>query len=48
MSNMSNLVFAIQEDIEAGILPFRDIAEKYDIPFTWVDEIAKEYANQEE
>lgn len=46
MSNMSALVYAIQEDIEAGILSFRAIAEKHSVPLSWVDEVANEYVSQ--
>lgn len=46
MSKMSELVFDIQEDIDAGILSFSAIAEKHSVPLSWVDEIADEYASQ--
>jgi hypothetical protein len=43
MSKMSELVYDIQEDLAAGILSFKAIAEKYDVPLEWIDEIAREY-----
>jgi hypothetical protein len=43
---MSNLVLAIQEDIEAGLLSFDDIAAKHEVPYDWVDEVAVEMVNQ--
>lgn len=46
MSKMSNLVLAIQEDIEAGLLSFDDIAAKHEVPYDWVDEVAVEMVNQ--
>ena len=46
MSQMSNLVIAIQEDIEAGLLSFDEIAAKHEVPFDWVDEVAVEMVNQ--
>ena len=46
MSRMSNLVIAIQEDIEAGLLSFDEIAAKHEVPYDWVDEVAVEMANQ--
>ena len=44
MSKMSELVYDIQEDLAAGILSFKAIAEKYDVPLSWVMEVANEYA----
>ena len=46
MSRMSNLVIAIQEDIEAGLLSFDEIAAKHEVPYDWVDEVAVEMTNQ--
>jgi len=46
MSKMSNLVLAIQEDIEAGLLSFDEIAAKHEVPYDWVDEVAVEMVNQ--
>lgn len=46
MSQMSNLVIAIQEDIEAGLLSFDEIAAKHEVPYDWVDEVAVEMVNQ--
>jgi len=47
MSKMSELVFAIQEDIDAGILSFSDIADKHNVPLSWIDEVASEYMEQD-
>ena len=35
---MSDIVIGIQEDIELGVLSFRAIAEKHDVPMSWVNE----------
>lgn len=43
MSKMGELVYAIQEDIDAGILSFGAIAEKHDVPRSWVEEVYNEY-----
>jgi predicted XRE-type DNA-binding protein len=48
MSNMSNLMICIQEEIERGELSFRQIAEKFEVPVSWVDECATELASQYE
>ena len=46
MSRMSDLSIDIQDDIAAGLLSFQEIAAKHNVPFTWVDEVASEMANQ--
>jgi len=33
---MSELMISIQEDIELGVLSFRSIAEKHNVPISWV------------
>jgi hypothetical protein len=43
---MSDLSIDIQDDIAAGLLSFQEIAAKHNVPFTWVDEVASEMANQ--
>jgi hypothetical protein len=45
MSKMSDLMIAIQEDIEAGRLSFAEIASKHEIPLDWVDSVANEMAD---
>ena len=45
MSKMSDLQIAIQEDLNAGLLSFAEIAEKHEIPFEWVDNVAAEMAD---
>jgi len=44
MSKMGELLYEIQEDLAAGILSFKAIAEKHDVPLSWVMEVANEYA----
>jgi hypothetical protein len=44
MSKMGELLYEIQEDLAAGILSFKAIAEKHDVPVSWVMEVANEYA----
>lgn len=46
MSKMGELIYAIQEDIEAGILSFSAIADKHEVPRSWVDEVYSEYVPQ--
>ena len=33
---MSELIIDIQEDIELGVLSFRSIAKKHNVPISWV------------
>jgi hypothetical protein len=47
MSKMSDLHFSLVEEIALGQLTFREIAEKYEVPFSWVDEVAKEMAEED-
>ena len=46
MSKMSNLMIAIQEDLNTGRLSFAEIATKHEIPLDWVDSVANEMADQ--
>lgn len=46
MSRMSELAIDIQEDLEKGILSFAEIARKYEVPASWVSEVAVECATQ--
>jgi hypothetical protein len=48
MSKMSNLHFSLVEEIVLGQLSFREIAEKHEVPFSWVDAVAKELAEEDE
>lgn len=41
MSAFGDLIIDIEEEIERGDLSFRDIAMKYEVPLTFVDEVAK-------
>lgn len=45
MSKMSDLQIAIQDDLNAGLLSFAEIAEKHEIPFEWVDDVAAEMSD---
>ena len=45
MSKMSDLQISIQDDLNAGLLSFAEIATKYDIPLSWVDATATEVAD---
>lgn len=47
MSKVSELHFALVEEISLGKLTFREIAEKYEVPFHWVDEVAMEMAEED-
>lgn len=40
MYRMSELAIDIQEDLEKGILSFAEIARKYEVPSSWVVEVA--------
>ena len=46
MSKMSNLMLDIQDEIEIGELSFRQIADKFNVPVSWVDEAARELSEQ--
>ena len=35
---MRDLIIGIQEDIQLGVLSFREIALKHNVPFAWVNE----------
>ena len=45
MSVMKNLFEDIAEDIYRGDLSFAQIATKYNVPISWVDEVALEMRN---
>ena len=45
MSKMSNLMIAIQEDLNAARLSFTEIAAKHEVPLDWVDSVANEMAD---
>jgi hypothetical protein len=44
---MSELHFDITKEIVLGQLSFREIAEKYEVPFHWVDTVANEMAQED-
>lgn len=41
MSRMSDLAIDIQCDLEESNLSFAEIAERHDVPITWVVEVAE-------
>lgn len=47
MSNMSNLMTALQEDIALGVLSFYQIADKHGVPTSWVNEAWEALCEQE-
>ena len=47
MSRMSDLAIDIQCDLEDGELSFAEIADKYEVPITWVIEVAEWIHNDE-
>ena len=48
MSKMSELHLDITKEIVLGQLSFREIAEKFEVPFSWVDAVAQEMATEDE
>ena len=44
---MSELHLDLQKEIARGELSFREIAEKYEVPYHWVDEVAREMSVEE-
>lgn len=46
MSGMSNLFIQLEEAIEAGQLSFAEIAQQYEVPRSWVDEVARQLAER--
>jgi len=38
MSKMSRLISDIQMEVETGELSFQQIADKYEVPVSWVEE----------
>ena len=47
MSRMSELVLDLQEAIRDGHLSFREIAQRFEVPYDWVLTVAEEMAEQE-
>ena len=43
MSKVSDLIIQIKEDVEGGVLSFVAIAERYEVPVSFVAEVAQEY-----
>ena len=48
MSKVSDLMIDLQEEIESGFLTFEQIAAKYEVPLSWVDEAAKQLVAEAE
>lgn len=42
MSGMSNLMTDLQDELEQGFLTFDQIAAKYEVPESWVQEAAEQ------
>jgi len=47
MAAIKNVMVDIQNDIIAGILSFKSIAEKHNVPFSWVNMAWDELCEQE-
>lgn len=45
MSKVSNLIISIMKEIEAGNMSFQQIANKFDIPLHFVDDVWIEMMN---
>jgi predicted XRE-type DNA-binding protein len=46
MSKISNLFIQLEEAIEAGQMTFAEIATFYEVPRSWVDEVARQLAER--
>ena len=46
MGKVSNLFIQLEEAIEAGQMTFAEIATFYEVPRSWVDEVARQLAEQ--
>lgn len=47
MSKVSDLVMDIQDAIREGYLSFREIAQRFEVPYDWVTTVAEEMAEEE-
>lgn len=47
MSKVAELHLALVEEIVLGKLTFREIADKHEVPFHWVDTVAREMAEED-
>lgn len=47
MGTLKSLVADIQEEIQLGVLSFAAIAQKYEVPMSWVNEAWEELCEQE-
>ena len=48
MGKVSDLFIQLEEAIEAGQLTFAEIAMEYEVPRSWVDEVARQIAERYE
>ena len=46
MGKVSNLFIQLEEAIEAGQMTFAEISEHYEVPQSWVAEVAKQLAER--
>lgn len=46
MAKISNLFIDLEDAIEAGNMSFAEIAAFYEVPRSWVDEVAKQLAER--
>ena len=46
MGKVSNLFIQLEEAIEAGQMTFAEIATFYEVPRSWVDEVARQLAER--
>lgn len=46
MGKFKNLIIDIQAEIERGEMSFSEIANYFEVPYSWVEEVAQELAAQ--
>lgn len=46
MSKVNDLVMDIQDAIREGYLSFREIAQRFEVPYDWVTAVAEEMAEE--
>lgn len=46
MGKVSNLFIDLEEAIEAGQMTFAEIATHFEVPRSWVDEVARQLAER--
>lgn len=47
MSRVAELHMDIQDAIRDGYLSFQEIADRFNVPYSWVDLVAREMAEEE-